>query len=52
MNFNVFRKRQSDNQLNSNDDSSNIKEEILRNYCAKFVKAITSLLPSPQHLPS
>jgi hypothetical protein len=30
MNFNVFRKRQSDNQLNSNDDSSNIKEEILR----------------------
>ncbi|HEY9637700.1 MAG TPA: hypothetical protein V6D14_30180 [Coleofasciculaceae cyanobacterium] len=30
MNFNVFRKRQSDNQPNSNDDSSNIKEEILR----------------------
>ncbi len=30
MNFNVFRKCQSDNQPNSNDDSSNIKEEILR----------------------
>ena len=30
MSFNVFRKRQSDSQLNSNDDSSNIKEEILR----------------------
>ena len=30
MNFNVSRKRQSDNQPNSNDDSSNIKEEILR----------------------
>jgi hypothetical protein len=30
MNFNVFRKRQSDSQLNSNDDSSNIREEILR----------------------
>jgi hypothetical protein len=30
MSFNVFRKLQSDNQPNSNDDSSNIKEEILR----------------------
>jgi hypothetical protein len=30
MSFNVFRKCQSDNQPNSNDDSSNIKEEILR----------------------
>jgi hypothetical protein len=30
MNFNDFRKRQTDNQPNSNDDSSNIKEEILR----------------------
>jgi len=30
MNFYVFRKRQSDNQLNSKDDSSNIKEEILQ----------------------
>lgn len=30
MSLNFFRKRQSDNQPNSNDDSSNIKEEILR----------------------
>ena len=30
MSFNVFRKRRSDNQPNSNDDSSTIKEEILR----------------------
>jgi hypothetical protein len=30
MSFNVFRKRQSDNQPNSNDDYSNIKEEIMR----------------------
>lgn len=30
MSFNFFRKRQSDNQLNYNDESSNIKEEILR----------------------
>ena len=35
MNFNVFRKRQSDSQLNSNDDSSNIKEEILRELLRK-----------------
>ncbi len=30
MNLNDFRKRQSDNQPNSNDDYSNIKEEIMR----------------------
>ena len=30
MNFNASRKIKSDNQPNSNDDSSNIKEEILR----------------------
>ena len=30
MNSNVFRKHQSDNQPNSNDDSNNIKQEILR----------------------
>ena len=30
MSFNVSRKLQSDNQPNPNDDSSNIKEEILR----------------------
>jgi hypothetical protein len=30
MSFNVLRKLQSDNQPNPNDDSSNIKEEILR----------------------
>jgi hypothetical protein len=30
MSFNFFRKCQSDNQPNSNDDSSTIKEEILR----------------------
>lgn len=30
MNFNISRKHQSDNQPNSNDDSSNIKQEILR----------------------
>ncbi len=36
MNFNVFRKRQSDNQPNSNDDSSNIKEEILRELLRQF----------------
>jgi hypothetical protein len=30
MSFNVSRELQSDNQPNSNDDSSNIKEEIMR----------------------
>jgi len=30
MSFNVSRKIKSDNQPNSNDDSSNIKQEILR----------------------
>jgi hypothetical protein len=36
MNFNDFRKRQTDNQPNSNDDSSNIKEEILRELLRQF----------------
>jgi len=36
MSFNVFRKRRSDNQPNSNDDSSNIKEEILWELLRQF----------------